>query len=919
MGLRSTLHRGRMAGIAAVLGNADGLDVGSGHHAPGRGVAELNPTLSAGISGDAGGAAGRLRPRRVEGLYRDRPALIRAYNVVACLTNQFSRVLLSPGGVNVSGSKAVVRSHFLQPAGSAAGGQARDTGRRVANSGSGGGGGGSSGPGVVSINGWEFGEDPREQLYSMAHAAARNIAVQGWAAPSRFTSPRMADDRRSGGGGGAVDALVPRTDAAGRGDGLLQRDLWMPLWLLMPQDSFTPADKLRPVPNAFEMDAVVWKPGPFGPETDPGSGWLIAARVAALEAPNHLLRVAVESEPMLDDSAKSLEVKDRFRQGKIGGVEFARFVAELKRTGADRIERRGRRGTVAAGAGVGTDSSMAEIAAASGLTVSTASSAPGPSQGRDGSAGGAPGRGSGTDASRDPYGGPAGLKSKRPTNSTGVLSKLGGRLVAGLTTASLKADQGSGSNSPTGERARSEAGGVRRLRSPRRGSLFGSPRHEPHEPRTSEGSAATTGGSGWRPWTGPGSASRKSASDASYPERPAPSPAGTGTPVRGGDVPTPSAQGGQAPAASSQLQHLGQGVAGAGGAGPLTASEIDQMSSVSTTSTVLTDLSLRMEKIEDLLSKLLEASTGGKGMGGGGGGGDILQRWGRVAIGQVGGTHDPDARSSEGGTASGVVVAPGSRHSSNVLQEDSAGELMGAVKDTTAELRQVRRRLRQLELEEAAAKAAAAAASGSSSQAPPAPTMVAPRSPQPSPPPTEGQVALPDASDGGTSGVNESGGEHFRGVRASELPVCRNDSLDEEEDPRPFADDTQPKPSSPTTLGAAQASGQQSPTSSDQEDDGVVGTGPRRQAESAATGGEFDQPLRDSRRNSGSRGGEESEEQGVGMTGGREDEAKGEEPDDGGATRVGDGSRPGGSGSSGGAALRRPISFGLSPISEAPA
>lgn len=629
-------------------------------------------------------------------------------------------------------------------------------------------------------------------------------------------------------------------------------------------------------------------------------------------------RVAVESEPMLDDSAKSLEVKERFRQGKIGGVEFERFVAELKRTGADRIERRGRRGTVAAGAVAGADSSMAAISAASGLTVSAASSTPGASQGRDGGAGGVPGREGGTDASRDPDGGPAGLKSRRPTNSTGVLSKLGGRLVAGLTTASLKADQGSGSNSPAGERARSEAGAARRLRSPRRGSLFGSPHHEPQEPRTSEGSAATGGGSGWRPWTGPGTASRKSASDASYPERPAPSPAGIGTPVRGGDVPAPSAQVGPAPVTCSQIHHLGQGAAGGGGAGPLTASEIDQMSSVSTTSTVLTDLSLRMEKIEDLLSKLLEASTGGKGTGGGGGGGDILQRWGRVAIGQGGGSHDPDARSSEGDTASGVVVAPESRHYLNVLQEDSAGELMGAVKDTTAELRQVRRRLRQLELEEAAAKAAAA--SGSSSQAPPAPTMAAPLSPQPSPPPAEGRVALPEASDAGTRGVNEGGGEHFiqGGVRASELPVCGNDSFDEEE-PRPTADDTQLEPASPTTLGVAHSSGQHSPTPSDQEDDGVVGTGLSRKAESTATGGEFDHPPRDSRRNSGSRRGEEGEEQGVGTNGGREDETKGEEPDGGGATRGGGVSRPGGSGSSGGATVRRPTSFGLSPISEAPA
>lgn len=143
-------------------------------------------------------------------------------------------------------------------------------------------GGGGGGPGVVSINGWEFGEDPREQLFSMAQVAARNsfgtsnpsVAARG------FGSPRLAEDRRSG---------RSMFDAAGRGDGLL-RGLWMPLWLLMPQDSVTPADKMRPVPNAFEMDAVVWKPGPLAPESDPGSGWLLTARVVALEAPNELLK-----------------------------------------------------------------------------------------------------------------------------------------------------------------------------------------------------------------------------------------------------------------------------------------------------------------------------------------------------------------------------------------------------------------------------------------------------------------------------------------------------------------------------------------------------------------------------------------------------------------------------------------------------
>lgn len=278
-GLRGSLHRGRMAGIAAVLGNNDAPGGGSTPHTQGRGGGESH---SSGYAGGGSGPTERLRPRKVEGLYRDRPALIRSYNVVACLTNQFSRVLMTPGGMNVSGSKAIARSHFFPATASIEGVPAREAGGRVGSL------------GIVSINGWEFGEDPREQLYSMAQAASRNSfgasgsygAVRGQGMSSRIGSPRMTEGRRSG----AFDVLASRGEATGRGEGLLQRDLWMPLWLLMPQDSTMPADKLRPVPNAFEMDAVVWNPGPFAPESDPGSGWLLTARMAALKAPNKLLR-----------------------------------------------------------------------------------------------------------------------------------------------------------------------------------------------------------------------------------------------------------------------------------------------------------------------------------------------------------------------------------------------------------------------------------------------------------------------------------------------------------------------------------------------------------------------------------------------------------------------------------------------------
>ena len=110
---------------------------------------------------------------------------------------------------------------------------------------------------------------------------------------SGLGSPRLVEDGRGGSSDLAEPAtLAGRSDSfpACRSDAFPPRDLWMPLSLLVPQTGVGPADKMRRVPNAFEMDAVVWKPGPFAPESDTGSGWLCAARVAALETSNKLFR-----------------------------------------------------------------------------------------------------------------------------------------------------------------------------------------------------------------------------------------------------------------------------------------------------------------------------------------------------------------------------------------------------------------------------------------------------------------------------------------------------------------------------------------------------------------------------------------------------------------------------------------------------
>lgn len=285
---------GPIAGLVAVFGVGDGTGATAPSNSNTMGGPESNAMgfNSGGIGGSmrgSGGSGGRvLRSRRVEGLYRDRPALIRAYNVVACLTHRFSRVLLTPGGVNVSGSKIISRSHF-----STVGAQ-RDPHIAI---------GGRDGVrsgflGVVSINGWEFGEDSRERQslpgqWTTRHSLDGSGAglIRGPVLPG-FGSPREVEDIRARGlSSEQTTSAVRRTEwFTVRCDAIASTDLWAPLWLLMRQRNLSLADKMRSVPHAFEMDAVVWKPGPFPPETDPGSGWLLAARSSALKASDDLTR-----------------------------------------------------------------------------------------------------------------------------------------------------------------------------------------------------------------------------------------------------------------------------------------------------------------------------------------------------------------------------------------------------------------------------------------------------------------------------------------------------------------------------------------------------------------------------------------------------------------------------------------------------
>ena len=227
-----------------------------------------------------------------------------------------------------------------------------------------------------------------------------------------------------------------------------------------------------------------------------------------------LCSMAADSEALPDNSEKALEIKNQFRQGKMGRAEYVRTMSELRRSGKDRVVEPRRR-TVA-----GTSA---------GLVVSTASSRSLATEAwlrRDNTT---DGRGGGSSTNQES--GSSSNPKQRHGNSSGMLGKLGGRLVAGLATASLRIDQaasggGSGQGgSPAPDGARSDGG--RRRKSNRRG--FDSPRDQ-------DTALESSGGSERRPWSVSQNTSRsvrRIFSGPSSPERQAPSPGGT--PVRGGD------------------------------------------------------------------------------------------------------------------------------------------------------------------------------------------------------------------------------------------------------------------------------------------------------------------------------------------------------------------------------------------------
>lgn len=276
----SNIHKGRMPGLMARTRRSGSLAVPTVSH-----FQDYEIPNPGGIGGAGAGKA--LKQRRVEGFYRDRPALVRTYNVVACLARRFGPVLLSPGGTNVIGSTVVVRSHF-PPSGEEIDPRANNADAR----------GGSV---VISINGWEFDVDLREHVYGARSGARGGVDSSGVGQSRQQHSAALVSPRANEAGGGAGAHTVPmaaRTEPQSHPS----RDLWKPLLLFVPQGNLASSIKMRPVPNGFEMDAVPWNAGPYPPETDPSSEWLREAHLSALGAPELLVRCVTLSRKQMSYS-----------------------------------------------------------------------------------------------------------------------------------------------------------------------------------------------------------------------------------------------------------------------------------------------------------------------------------------------------------------------------------------------------------------------------------------------------------------------------------------------------------------------------------------------------------------------------------------------------------------------------------------
>lgn len=128
----------------------------------------------------------------------------------------------------------------------------------------------------------------------------------------------------------------------------------------------------------------------------------------------------MDSELMLDDSSKALEVEEQVRHGKMNDHQILQIMGVLRRSGKDRME------TVRHNVPETTRSALVTP----GLTVSATSSTLITVEAWGGKGNAAVGAG-GTDSGRDPETGATPGQIRTQVSTSTVLGKLGGRLVPG--------------------------------------------------------------------------------------------------------------------------------------------------------------------------------------------------------------------------------------------------------------------------------------------------------------------------------------------------------------------------------------------------------------------------------------------------------------------------------------------------------
>ncbi|CAM9467202.1 unnamed protein product [Chrysoparadoxa australica] len=218
--------------------------------------------------------------QRIWGSYRDRTALVNVYNAVSRMVqlhHQEQQVKERlPGQLAAPGLIGSVHSRWEPMQHNCEFGQAGT---------------------LIVFNGWEFGAEGGDSALS-------------------FGTGRIAADSPSR--SGIKSPISTFTTTGGTQISLYD------VWLLLRYN--VPGWGLKICPQAYEMDAVRWRASEKLSEQKPPAPWRSAALRNALEAPEHLGQLVIDSDPSYLDGPRLISLKEDVRQGRITGAEFSRLL-----------------------------------------------------------------------------------------------------------------------------------------------------------------------------------------------------------------------------------------------------------------------------------------------------------------------------------------------------------------------------------------------------------------------------------------------------------------------------------------------------------------------------------------------------------------------------------------------------------------